>query len=280
MFLLGNTDLQNKRLAGLASSASPILALFLVFCSSLSFASSRFDNLTITIDRTLITPAGVLSGQEVLSQSSTGVLSTQRFDLPSNVRISALDTSGELPLFVPNIVFASTGKTVTPRDIVRISADGSLDFEVQASVLGLEAPSRISAISRSSDGLLFSIDTTADLGGVLATPQDVLIFDGETIALYIEGELLGIPDNAVIQGVTFSTQGNVVLALSNSNVIDGRTFRRGDLIVFDMETGQSHLGAAATNVFGQCSTCNISSISGIFDDDVIFRSSFNSTWSE
>lgn len=264
----------------LVSFVIPLImaVLFMSALASPVYASRGFDQLSITLDRALDSPAGPISGQQILSRTSTGNFSVRPLALPPTVSIAALDDSSEPTLFVSDSIFAASGLTFTPRDIARRLDSGELEIEISASELGLEPPSRLIALSRSSEGLLFSVDLITDFGEFVATPQDVLLFDGEAAVLYLEGEPLGISKQTRIQGITSTKQGNLVLALESVSEVQDQTIRRGDLFLYDLTSGEQRLAAPAIKVFGDCSNCNITALSGTFDEDVLFRSSFNAIW--
>lgn len=256
----------------------PVLAgLFLYLMQGLA-ASENFDLLLVSIDRTVETPIGALSRQSALESTPEGLSQIKTLPLPANAQIAGLDLAGESLFFVPDIVVNIAGMTMTPRDIATVASSGAVSKEVSASALGLQPPVKISAIEQYQTGFLFTVDINADIGGFNATPRDVLYYDGASVSLHLTGEALGISATGAIGGLETSLQGNVIFSVKTSSVEGLENQQRGAIYVYFDGEASAKLIADNQETLGSCFSCEIAAIAGQFDDDIIFRSSFNSNW--
>jgi hypothetical protein len=100
--------------------------------------------------------------------------------------------------------------------------------------------------------LYFVIDRTADLaGGVLATPRDVVAFDGATLTLQLDGASLGIPPGAQIDALsTDPVSGDFVVSLDTTVELDGTVFADEDLIVLGAGPATLYLDGSAAGLSG------------------------------
>lgn len=258
--------------------ANAVVAVVFLFGLNDASALERFDLLLVSIDRTVLTPIGALSRQNVLEQTPEGPSRIKSVPLPANARIAGLDQIADTLFFVPDIAVNIAGITITPRDIARVTPTGNLSKEISASDLSLEPPAKISAITQHQDGFLFSLDITSELNGLNATPQDVLYYNGQSVSLHVAGEPLGIAKTSAISGLGTSHQGNIIFSTTSASADGVASQQRGALYLFTESSNSIERVADYRETLGSCLSCEISAVTGQLNEDVIFRSSFNSNW--
>ena len=83
---------------------------------------------------------------------------------------------------------------------------------------------------------LFSLDITVAVGGITASPRDVVRFDAANVVyqLELDGAAAGVPDGARIDALTVGANGTLLLSFDTSvsiginSVVDDE-----DLVAFD-----------------------------------------------
>jgi hypothetical protein len=67
---------------------------------------------------------------------------------------------------------------------------------------GLPPKADLTAFERLAGGdLLFALDVTVVLGGSTATPQDLILYDGSSFSLELDGSAIGVPDRMQIDAI-------------------------------------------------------------------------------
>lgn len=100
--------------------------------------------------------------------------------------------------------------------------------------------------------LYFAIDRTADLpGGILATPRDVVAYDGVALTLALAGAPLGIPAGARIDALSVDpVSGRFVVSLDVTAELDGQVFADEDLIAVGGGAATLYLDGSAVGLDG------------------------------
>lgn len=133
--------------------------------------------------------------------------------------------------YAADISVVLDGTTITPADV----ADDDLvaGTVVAVDIGDIPADAHVDAYERLPNGdQLLSFDTTLNLpGGVIATPPDVVRFNGATFAVEFDGAANGIPQGVNTDAVAVS-DGDLLLSFDTSVQLDGTTFEDEDLVLF------------------------------------------------
>ncbi len=79
---------------------------------------------------------------------------------------------------------------------------------------------------------LFSLDVTADLGGLIAYPGDVVRFDGAIYTLKFDASAEGVPDGTMTDAVAI-VGSDLLLSFDTTVTLAGNTYDDEDLVRFD-----------------------------------------------
>jgi hypothetical protein len=133
----------------------------------------------------------------------------------------------------PDITVDLDGTIVTPRQV----ATDDLAGHITVQSFGGSLPAGVAVAAYHDDGangLLFVVDSAVSLpGGVYATPEDVVRFQGGAFSLAFTGGAHGVPAGVKIDAVARDSAGNLVLSFDNSLVLSGITFKNQDLASFN-----------------------------------------------
>jgi hypothetical protein len=82
---------------------------------------------------------------------------------------------------------------------------------------------------------LYSLDTTAELGGgLIASPADVVRYDGVTDTLEFDASAEGIPNGAIVDAVSIHSSGELMLSFDTTVDLGGGVIAQDeDLVRFD-----------------------------------------------
>jgi hypothetical protein len=132
----------------------------------------------------------------------------------------------------PDITVDLSGTTPDDEDLISDDLRGTvtlLDIASVPDTADLDAYHRLR-----NDDQLFSLDTTVDFGeGLVATPGDVVRFDGTGFKLEFDGSAHGLPASAVVDAVSVIDAGDLLLSFDITISVDGITVDDEDLVSFD-----------------------------------------------
>lgn len=153
-------------------------------------------------------------------------LSAYHLFFDTNDQLFALDTTADL----------GGGLTVSPADVVRFDGvTNTLEFD--ASAAGIPAGVQVDAVSgaEGAAALLLSFDTTVALGGgLVASDEDLVSWDGVSFALVFDGSALGVAPGLDLDGAYVRpTDGLFFLSFDGSGVLGGVPFDDEDILEFD-----------------------------------------------
>lgn len=143
-----------------------------------------------------------------------------------NDQLYALDTSADL----------GGGLTVSPADVVRFD-NFSNTLEFDGSAAGIPPGVQLDAVSgvEGSADLLLSFDTTVDLGGgLVASDEDLVSWDGASFAMVFDGSAEGVAAGLDLDGAYLApASGFLLLSFDGSGVVGGVPFDDEDVLEFD-----------------------------------------------
>ena len=115
------------------------------------------------------------------------------------------------------------GNRLSPRDVFQVS--GAILFDGDAA--GIPADVNVDAISRepSTGELIFSIDASANLDGIVYAPDDLIRWDGNAFSLFESMEL-----GANIDALHILDTGSYLISLDATENLDGLTVQDEDVI--------------------------------------------------
>ncbi len=148
--------------------------------------------------------------------------------LPNSDALLSFDITIELPGAV----------IARPNDVVRY--DGvSFSIEFDGSAEGIPDGIGIDALSaRLGGNLLLSLDGTVQLGGFVASDEDVVEFDGAAFSLAFDGSAQGIPTALDIDAMHFATENdNFYFSFDTGGEVNGSVFSDEDLVRYDPGSG-------------------------------------------
>jgi hypothetical protein len=129
-------------------------------------------------------------------------VATIRFFAVTALAMSAAPvfSNTNVPAFSPDIHW-SDGQTVVADEQ---AASGTV-LQNLFGAPGLPASADVNAMHGLPDGgVLFSLETTLELGGIVFRPNDVIRFDGESWSKALDGRAAGIPDGVGIDALAMS----------------------------------------------------------------------------
>jgi len=124
-----------------------------------------------------------------------------------------------------------------PQDVVRY--DGvNYSIELDGLSEGIPAGVGIDAASIAGDGdLLLSIDGTVDFGGLVATDEDIIQFDGNDFSLAFDGSTTGIATALDIDAMHFAPDSNeFYFSFDTGGEIENQVFSDEDLLKYNPES--------------------------------------------
>lgn len=140
------------------------------------------------------------------------------------------------------------GQTVTDEDVA--ADDLASGFITLASLGVLPTNADVSAYHLLANGdHLLAFDITVSLGGSLvATPADVVRWNGASYALEFDGSAAGVPAGARVDAVTLESSGDLVLSFDTTVLLSGAVFADEDLVQFDGAVFTSYFDGSAAGI--------------------------------
>ncbi len=142
---------------------------------------------------------------------------------PNGDRLFALDTTVSLP----------GGVVARAGDVVRYDGISyAIAFDAQAA--GLPAGTLTDAVSPSTAGLLLSFDSTVDLGGgLVAADEDLVIWNGSTFAMALDGSAAGIDPALDVDAAQDLGGGAYLVSLDTTGMVGGVVADDEDVLHYD-----------------------------------------------
>ncbi|MBA1145644.1 cadherin-like domain-containing protein [Ectothiorhodospiraceae bacterium WFHF3C12] len=134
-------------------------------------------------------------------------------------------------------------QTVTPVDVLAYEPESS-DLQILSTIN--VTPAGVDAYERVNDSrYYFSLDQHANLGGTVAAPGDVVLYDSGTYSLALDASAAGLSDGVDVDAVTVSGNGDLIFSTSIHFSAGGTSFSDADLVRYDGSTFSLFLAAAA-----------------------------------
>jgi len=143
----------------------------------------------------------------------------------------ALDAGGASLVLSPDVTTDLSGTRVEDQDVASDDGAGSV---VTLALGTLPIASDITAYARAANGdLLFSLDTTVDLDGVVARPGDVVRYDGTSYSIEFDAAAAGVPFTAQTDAVSVAAGGILLSFDTTVDLGEGIVAADEDLVVWD-----------------------------------------------
>lgn len=157
-------------------------------------------------------------------------LSGSDLGIPDGVNIDAFGFSGSNIFFSVDILTTLDGVVYTERDLILYDGDNFSKL-LDGPGIGIPDGACIGAATAFSDGsIIFSLDIPVSLGGIPFKANDLIKYDGSSFDPYFSGSDNGIPENANIDGVWVSLEGDILFSLDIPCSLNGLDVKDKDII--------------------------------------------------
>lgn len=208
-----------------------ILLLVLVHCSSAS--SLCFGGIFLSSDIPVTIGSDSFEDRDVIFHDESGFLSYlagEAIGIPRGVNIDAFGFSGSDIVFSVDIPTTLNGVAYTERDLILYDGS-SFSRLLDGAAIDIPHGARIDAATVLSDGsIVFSLDIPVSLEGIPFKAHDLIIYNGSSFDLYFSGSDNGIPENANIDGVWVSPEGDILFSLDIPCSLNGLEVKDKDII--------------------------------------------------
>ena len=227
------------------------LLLVAAACSVSSHVAHAQPVVSASPDIQIELGAGLLANDhDVVLDNQLGIVVLEDLGvLPgaSDVIAYGLNTLGDRLLAFDITTLLPGGLVARPGDVVRY--DGvNYSIEFDAAMSGLPAGVAVDATSLTVGGLLLSFDTTVDLGGgVLATDEDLVRWDGAGYSIILDGSAIGLASSLDVDGAQHLGQDTFLLSFDTTGVAGGVTFDDEDIVRFDGSSWTMEYDASAAS---------------------------------
>lgn len=132
----------------------------------------------------------------------------------------------------PDITVTLGGTLVADENVATDNLSGGVALQ---NIGAIPANAEVSAYHRMGNGdQLFSLDITVELpGSVVATPQDVVRYDGGAFTIEFDGSDEGVPAGARVDAVSISGDGDLLLSFDTTLTLSALTVADEDLVEFN-----------------------------------------------
>ena len=222
---------------------SELLAAALMWLAGGSVFESRAQSLesaSLSPDVTVRLDGLVFADDDIAVDNLLGLtVPTSVGSLPESAAVTAYyNLGGGEHLFALDITAELAGPvTVYPADVVRYDG-GTYTIEFDSAAEGVPAGARVDAVSRTGGDLLFSFDTTVNLGGVVAADEDVVQWNGASFSLALDSSAAGIDPALDLDAVDDAGGGQFWVSFDGHGNLGGQTFADEDVLLLD-PTGPS-----------------------------------------
>jgi hypothetical protein len=209
------------------------------------------DVVSASSDITIDLGAGVVSADEdVAVDNQLGVVMLENLGtLPSASDVIALglDQNGDRLIAFDTTTSLVGGLVARPGDVIRY--DGvNYSKEFDAASAGLASGAATDAVSITIGGLLLSFDTTVDLGGgLIASDEDLVRWNGSAYSMAFDGSVLGLPSALDIDAAQDLGAGAFLMSFDTSGTISSVDFDDEDVLRFDGATWSMEFDASAAD---------------------------------
>lgn len=116
-----------------------------------------------------------------------------------------------------------------------VAVDNQLGLVVLEDLGPLPATAEVTAYALAANGdRLFGLESTTNLsGGVVATPRDIVRWNGGGYAIELDGTAEGLPRGTAIDAVAPGPEQSLLVSFDTTVVLDGTTFADEDLARWD-----------------------------------------------
>ena len=220
------------------------------------------------------TSLGALGRQQIFVKHDSGSMNIIDLGLSQRIPISALSIDGDDTYFSTAVMWRMNDALVTPRDIVKLAADGSREVFLHGENIGLDEKARISGLSVDNGEILIALDMHAEIAGVKVKHSDILEVDSGVVSVLHSLSEHGLPDAMRVAAVDRTETGTIYLTFSSGGVVDGISAMPGDVIEF-IPNSDSWSTAIRRDQLGlECNPCDVNALALETSMDTIFKDYF------
>jgi hypothetical protein len=138
-------------------------------------------------------------------------------------QLLSFDTTVDLP----------GGVVARPADVVRFDG-GVYTIEFDADANGIERGTDLEAVSEIDGDLLVSFDVTVELDGVTMYDEDLVLFDGASFSLFLDGSDAGVTANLALDAAHYiACNGHLLLSFDGGGSVGTVVFDDEDVLEYD-----------------------------------------------
>ena len=157
----------------------------------------------------------------------------------------ALNETGPLVFYSPDITFELDGQVVRDHQIVEVDQNGIFEL---LGLTGLPPNASVNAFHHAGEDLyLFSLDTIAELSGIVFRPADVIAYSNGVHVLYFDSLTTGIPPGVQVNAVTEDGP-DLLLSFDITVDLPGGPYFDHDLVRWDGTSFSLALDGAAAGI--------------------------------
>lgn len=250
------------------------VVVYLISSIASADAASWLENRYLAFDTAMETVAGVVADEEVYSKSWRQPPRKESLDLPHSVGLSAISRVGGSYYFVADTSYTLNGELITPRDVILRTATGVSSVFLRGRDIGLADSVKIVALAFDGSAILFSTDSTSSIGSVLASPADIIRWDGSTVSIAYSAGRLGISKGVGVSALERLSNGRLLLSVNSSSRFEGFVATPGDVLEFNPADNRMELNRTAAQLASVCNPCAISALAADGPADALLRSGF------
>lgn len=194
--------------------------------------------------------------------------------LRSSVGINAYENTATDAYVTPTETTSIAGLVFSPRDIMRIAANGTVTSYIRGSAMGMPEGSRIDAIAFTQGGdLIFSVDTMTEIGSVVLRKADVGIWNGSVVGIYVSATEIGLGEDADIIALD-AVDDSIFVVLNQSGTVQGMAYRPSEILEYYRNQGLWLVNRSRAELGVSCESCELTSIAVETSPTSIFANSF------
>ncbi len=197
--------------------------------ASLALAHGQaFGSEPVVPDITVSVLGTTVTDDEALDEYPAGVPQVADLGgLPDAAEVDAywVDADGEHLFSLDSTIELAGGVTARPADVVRW--DGfNYSIEFDAAGFGIVDGVNVDAVMEWMGSLVFSFDTSVDLGGgAVAADEDLVIVSGASLVVFLDASVAGVPESLDLDAASISpTSGGLLLSFDQAGSVGGVAF--------------------------------------------------------
>ncbi len=208
----------------------------LLLTSQISEAATPLLELSASPDISIeLTGLLIDDGSLAVADFSGGGILSEITGLPPSADLTGFAAlgNGDFLLAFQNAVELPGPLIARSGDLVRLSGN-TYSIEFGAAAAGLPAGTLIDAVTEAAGGLLLSFDTTIEFAGVIAHDEDLVFWNGATLALDIDISSHGIAQGLDLDAAHWvEANGRLLVSFDGAGTAGGVFFTDEDILELD-----------------------------------------------